>query len=423
MNSTMKRSISFLRHGVMPIAAMLAVLLTLANSASAIKINFDPAVAASDIEEFEISPDGTMIVMNAALDNGLGDQTYVATIDPNIANPATRVSPDGSGDNDGGVGWSPDQTFVVTRYDAMPPGNTNEIFLLPADGSQTAQQLTFNSTNAFDPQISGDGNSLFYSNVDALYVTPIAGASASSSTRLTPAGLSEIDTGSYAQIGSDVIFSGFATPVPGADNSTPENAFYRTAGDGSTAATPTLISITNFPASLPFMSGGDSMADIDHMSITPDGQSIVFRGDLTTDAQDELYSVPIGGGDATPLLTGPLRDNFDLNWFTISSDGSTIAFVGDYLTDGVAELFVIPSSGGTPFRVSESAGFSQANGSDVDFGGVDTVDFSPDSKFIYYLADETNGTFELFRVANPIPEPTSLMLLLSAVGILGLRRQ
>lgn len=428
MKRTSRLSTPSIRRVVVPLAVFLTstAMLVSAASAVAVKINFDPAVAVSDVEEFAISPDGTMIVMNAALENGLGDQTYVATLDPNIANPATLVSPDGVGDNDGGVEWTPDASSVTARYDADFTGNNNDIFLVPADGSQTAQQLTFvgaGGGNAFDPQISGDGNSLYYSNGGSLFVTPIAGASSTSSIQLNPGDISEIDTGSYAQVGSDIVFAGFSTAVPGADGGTPENAFYRTAGDGSTAATPTLISITNFPASLPFMTGGDSMADIDFMSVTPDGQSILFRGDLTTDAQDELYSVPIVGGDATQLLSGPLRDNFDLNWFTISPDGTTVAFVGDYLTDGVAELFVIPVTGGTPLRVSDSAGFSQANGSDVDFGGVDTVAFSPDSDFIYYLADETNGTFELFRVANPIPEPTSLVLLASAAGILGLRRK
>lgn len=401
---------------VTKLLASLTVVLMFAFPASAQEIFFDPAVAAGDIDEFAISPDGTQIVMVADL--GDGDQTYVAPLLTGVVNSATLVSPVGVGDNDGGVAWTPDGLNVTVRYEPTPGGG-NEIFLVPADGSQSAQQLTFNSGNAFDPQISSDGSSFFYSDGGSLFVTPIAGASASSAIQLNPGDISEIDTGSYAQIGSNILFSGFSSPIPGAGNGDAETAFYLTAADGSTAGSPTRITIDNIDASNP---GG---SDIDFVNVTPDGQTIVFRGDLTTDGQDELYSVSINGGDATSLISGALRDDFDLNYFQISPDGSTIAFIGDYLTNGVAEAFLVPIAGGDPLRVSDSSLFSQDNGFDVDFGGVDTLQFSPDGNSLYYLSDDgDDGRFRLFRASiTAVPEPTSFPLLFAAASVVLFRRR
>ena len=191
-----------------------------------------------------------------------------------------------------------------------------------------------------------------------------------------------------------LFFSGFPEPNSEATNNTPDTALYLTAADGSTASSPTRIPIDNLTTTNP------EGVDIDNVQVTPDGQTILLRGDLLTDNQDELFSLPISGGDATPLIAGPLRDNFDMNYFIVSPDGSTVAFVGDYLTDGVAEAFIIPITGGVPVRVSDSAGFDQTNGFDVSFSGVDSLQFSPDGTSLYYLSDaDDNGRFRLFRVA------------------------
>lgn len=405
----------------------LALPLVIASSpASAEEILFSPGqTLGGDIGEFEISPDGTQVAFLGTLDNGItpGQQTYVAGILSGVANPATRVDPVGAGDNDGGVRWTPDGLSVITRYD-LGGGNANELYLLPADGSASSgtaipQQLTFNSTNAFDPRVSDDGNHLFYSDGSSLFRTPIVGASPTSSVLLNPgvtAGeISEIDTGEYAIVGSDVIFSGFITPVPGADNSTREDTFYRTAADGSTASSPTMIPITNLPT--------DPALNTGRFEVTSDGQSIITQGDLRDNGVTELYSIPAAGGDFVPLFDAP-RADFDVNMFKLSNDGSLVAFVGDYLTNGVAEAFVVPTAGGVPIRISDSASFA-GTAQDVAFTGVpDRLLFSADDQFLFYVADggsegNHDGTFTLHRVA--VPEPMSAMSLV-VVGLLNLRR-
>ena len=393
-----RRTAHYIRYGAMALAVMMSLASTVMAQGTAEEIIFSPGLTFSgDIFEFEISPDGTKVVFIAVLDNGTNNQqTYVAPVVSGVANAATLVVPNNVGDNDGGVRWTPDGLSVLTRYAPTFTGNANEIFLLPADGSQTATQLTSGSANAFDQRVSADGNSLFSSDLGSLFVRPIAGGAA---IQLNPGDISEIDTGTYSVVGNDVYFAGFSTAVPGADNNTREDTIYRTAADGSTANSPTNIPITNFPA--------DTALNIGRFEVTSDGQTIVLQGDLSLDGTTQLYSMPAEGGDFVELFSIPLesdgvtpRVDFDVNFFKLSNDGTMVAFVSDFLTNGVGEAFIVPTSGGTPVRVSDSADFSQANGFDVAFTGApDRLQFSPDDSALYYVTDDGHdGQFGLFRV-------------------------
>ena len=438
MIQSTKKSNHYFRNGVKTLSSAMALVAMISIPSSAQEILFSPGQAGGqNIGEFEISPDGTQVAFSGVQNNGItepGQQTYVAGVlpGPNLGtdpaprigvNTAVRVDPTGSGDNDGGVKWTPDGLSVITRFTPTGAGNANEIWRLSADGSQIAQQLTFNSTNAFDPQVSADGNSLFYSDVGSLFVTPIVGASATSSIRLNPgttAGeISEIDTGTYAQVGSDIIFSGFATPVPGADNGTRQDTFYRTAADGSTANSPTMISITNLPT--------DTALNFGAFDVTVDGQTIITQGDLLNNGVTQLFGLSTAGGEFTPLFDDPrpAAGDFDVNFFKLSNDGSTVLFVSDFLQNGIGQAFVVPSTGGTPILVSDGLmPGGQDVGLDAAFTGApDRLGFSPDDQFIYYVADgglegNHDGTFTLHRAANPlfsaIPEPTALPLLFAA---------
>ena len=74
--------------------------------------------------------------------------------------------------------------------------------------------------------------------------------------------------------------------------------------------------------------------------VSPDGRRIVF------DLLGDIYALPMEGGTATPLLTGPAFETHP----AISPDGRHIAFVSD--RSGTINLWVADGDGGNPRQVS-----------------------------------------------------------------------
>lgn len=369
-----------------------------------------PAVTSGDVDEFAISPDGTKIAFVGTLDGDTADQVYVIDI---AGGNATLLNPAGVGDVDGGIVWTPDGTGVIARYGGGDGNIDNQFYLMAADGSQTATQLTFNDSNVFDAQVSADGSTLYYIDAvddgvvnddDLLYATSIT-SPGGSPTLITPDAFAEIDTGSYAQTGSDIVYAG---SLPGEG----ETRFYRTAADGSNAATPVEITISNAP--------GDFTYDIDEMAVTPDGESIVFIADLSTDGVDELYTMDIDGGEATRLL--PNIPGFtDIGPFVISDNGEFIAFQADYDVNGGGELYVMSLTDGSVDPTRLTFFDDLAYNSDV-VAGVGRLAFTAGGEQIVFLADgRTNGVNELFIINNPIPAPGALGAL-AGLALLGRRR-
>lgn len=381
---------------------------TLGNAQNVQVIEFTPAVADNDIDEFAISPDGTQIAFVGSLVGDAADQAYVAPIGGGAA---VRVTPDDAGEVDGNIVWTPDGLSVAVRYDKGFGNVGNNVYLLPADGTKVEKQLTFSPTNDFDLQITPDGSTLLFSDNrqdedfngdDLTYSAPIAVPGAS--TLITPDDVTEIDTGSYAQVGSDLVWSSTA----GTGNGAAEDRFQRGPIDAS--APPTEIIVNNVPAA----------GDIDEMLVTPDNQTIIFIADLTTDGVDELYSLPIAGGDATQLLPN-IQGFTDVGGFVISPDGSTIAFQADYRTNGEGEIYILPIDGGVePVRVSQYLGDRPWNADAT--GAIGDLAFSNDGKNLYYIADGRFSNLNEIFVTR-IPEPTTLLLSLLAMVGLAARRQ
>ena len=176
-----------------------------------------------------------------------------------------------------------------------------------------------------------------------------------------------------------------------------------------------------------------------NLSISPDGKSFAF------DMLGDIYTIPLAGGDATPIVHG-----FDWNMQpAFSPDGESIAFISD--RDGASNLWIMDRNGDNPRQVSSektalihtpawspdgnyiavTKGFmssrsipageiwmyhhsggdgvkvtSRAYGPHTQKNMTDPA-FSPDGKYLYYTGDVTagrvweygkNSTTELFNI-------------------------
>ena len=79
------------------------------------------------------------------------------------------------------------------------------------------------------------------------------------------------------------------------------------------------------------------------LDVSPDGETIVF------DFLGDLFTVPIGGGDATQLTSGMAFDAQP----RFSPDGSRVVYTSD--ADGGQNVWVMNSDGSDPVQISKGA--------------------------------------------------------------------
>jgi len=129
--------------------------------------------------------------------------------------------------------------------------------------------------------------------------------------------------------------------------------------------------------------------DVETFSISPDSRWVVYTADRGTDEVVELYSSPTGGG-LSIKLSGDLAPSGDVDDFSISPVGHRVVYLADQDASGVFELYSVPTSGGSPIKL---------NGALIPGGEVDQFSISPDGLRVVYRADQdANGVFELYSV-------------------------
>jgi TolB protein len=191
-----------------------------------------------------------------------------------------------------------------------------------------------------------------------------------------------------------------------------------------------------------------------------DGKSLIFTRD------GKLWSIPVEGGNATPIDIGGLGDCTGSHG--LSPDGKWLAMTCTMPGNPGRRVYVVPSAGGTPRMVTEhpdsyfhswspdgktiaftrpSHGSGNIYAISVD-GGPETAlttgsgisddpDYSPDGKFIYFNSDRT-GSMEIWRMRpdgsqpeqvtfdgmsswtpHPSPDGKSILILSYGKGVTG----
>lgn len=143
-------------------------------------------------------------------------------------------------------------------------------------------------------------------------------------------------------------------------------------------------------------------AVVDQVAVSPDGGSVLFRSDLGTPGQINLYRVAIGGGPLT-RLNAPLVPTGSVERFEVSHDGTTVAYRGEHVAPGRSELYTVPVTGGaaTLRNAPLVAGGSVQN----DFG------WAPDDSWLVYSA---NGDDAARYDAYSVDPATGVVRLLTA---------
>ena len=119
----------------------------------------------------------------------------------------------------------------------------------------------------------------------------------------------------------------------------------------------------------------DNIRFASHPSLSPDGKQIYFSYD------GDIYSVPVGGGQATAVITMPGVQDSPL----VYPDGKWLAFSSDI--QGNNDVYIVPVAGGKAVQLT----FHEA--SDTPVG------WSPKSDWIYFETNRASARKTTFKVA------------------------
>lgn len=143
---------------------------------------------------------------------------------------------------------------------------------------------------------------------------------------------------------------------------------------------------------------GDADTGSTDFAITPDGTRAVFIADFTTAGVKEVYVVDLTAAPPTAVAINPTgwgttNDATDLR---ISPDGNRVAFRADGEANDQFDLYVADIT--PPFVANNGVRVSTGMPATGAVAAAD-YDFSPDSQFIVYLADQlVDEQNELFAV-------------------------
>lgn len=363
-------------------------------------------VANGDVTDFAWSPDSSQLVFRA---DALTDNDFeLFWVDLRGGAPAAPVRLNGplvaAGDVSTSLFWSPDASMVAYLADENTD-QQNELFLVDLRGASPSPARRVNNPMIAAGDVDDDvfflpdASAIFYRADevsdfdDGLYMAPIAGGAPQTPVQLNVA---DVDADDYALSpdGSRLFFI---------SNDGPSGSDELFVVDFTTPVRSPPIKVNP-----DFMSGA---IDVITAQWSPDGARIAYAADQDVEGMVELYVVDVSGfAFGTPAKVSPFAPqasaDVDTNTTTgygWSPDGTKIAVVMDAANDNVDELFVTDVSGAPPYTAL------QVNLPLPLFADVSRFSFSPDARYLAYLADAAvNAQTELF-VSDVSAAPTSPM--------------
>ena len=126
---------------------------------------------------------------------------------------------------------------------------------------------------------------------------------------------------------------------------------------------------------------GVAGSTIDGFLIDPTSTRVVYRGDLKKLDSDEVFSAPIDAeGGEVRLSHPPLFDNYAVNHYQVTPDGSAVVYDGNLTSKQATTLYSAPiDASGGQVALSSSLGNSDAD--------VFEVHVTSDSSRVVYTAD------------------------------------
>lgn len=117
--------------------------------------------------------------------------------------------------------------------------------------------------------------------------------------------------------------------------------------------------------------------------ISSNSARVVYMGDVEVDEKYELFSVPITGGTVTKLnktLGSSLNSLQDVISFSISSNSTRVVYLADADTDKRDEVFSVPIAGGNSVKLSIPLQADQ---------DAERVKITPDSNRVIYVVNKS----------------------------------
>lgn len=261
------------------------------------------------------------------------------------------------------VSTAQEENFVIYR------DNGNLFSISTSGGAVTRLTSEDSRIGVVRYDVTANGNVIFQSGFQSgsrLYIVPVMGG-ALQQLHEGPVGRNYVITPEFvvfsvrANLFSVHIDSGDLIQLSSSDQTFTGDDTYNVSADGHTV----IFTAKNARGvqqlySVP-INGGDSApingrltsgGNVWKFAISPTSTHVVYIADQAVDENWQVYSVPITGGDVVEL-SPPMYFNFGLGQLLISPDGTRVSFTGRLPTDNFGGVWYSPMLGGELVKIGE----------------------------------------------------------------------